>query len=56
MVLPKAKKVNKNHKSTGINLPQKFDDKKNKQQNNLNRDKWKDRKTQKGYTRREFTE
>ena len=53
MVLPKARKVNKNHKNTGIHLSQQIDDKKDKK---LEKTKWAEQKKVKSFTRREFTE
>jgi hypothetical protein len=56
MVLTKAKKVTKNHKSTGINLSQATANKDGKKQTKLERSKWNGQKKVKSYTRREFTE
>ena len=56
MVLPKARKVNKNHKNTGIHFNQQTEIKKDKKHAELEKAKWSEQKKVKPFTRREFSE
>ena len=56
MVLPKARKVNKNHKNTVIHFNQQTEIKKDKKHAELEKAKWSEQKKVKPFTIREFSE